>query len=289
MLCEYKYYLLLIPAIFLFVGLALVLFRRFRRERSLDTRLARAIDHNEIEPYYQPIVKSDGSLYGVEILARWPSTKQEPISPDLFIPVAEANGSLMQITHQLMSKASATLSAVAMFLPDEMHIGINIAPAHCSDATFVEDCCHFIHNFPANTIRLIAELTERQPLHINDSVRNTLRDLHDAGIEIALDDFGIGYSGLDYLRTLNVTMLKIDKSFTSAIDKDEGDTRLVESVLSIAHRFGLTVIAEGVETEYQARWLTSHGVTLHQGFLYSPPLSAKEFIKNWLPTTSCKI
>lgn len=166
-----------------------------------------------------------------------------------------------------------------MFLPDKMHIRINIAPAHCSDATLVEDCCRFIHNFPANTVRLIAEVIERQPLHINDSVRNTLRDLHDAGIEIALDDFGIGYSGLDYLRTLNVTMLKIDKSFSSSIDKDEGDTRLVESVLCIAHRFELTAIAEGVETEYQARWLTSHGVTLHQVFILTTAIRQRVYKK----------
>ncbi|HEM8838453.1 TPA: cyclic diguanylate phosphodiesterase [Klebsiella aerogenes] len=256
------------------------------RRLSFPAVLKRAIQRGEITPWFQPIVRQDGSLFGAEILARWQPARGNSIPPDIFIPVAEKYHLLPELTKSLLDQAGDALANIPIHIPGGLHLGLNMDADLCRNPDFVAACQAFIHRFLPGKIHLVAELTERNRLEVNEQTRQTLDALARLGIRIALDDFGTGYAGLEYIHTLNVELLKIDKSFTGMLKEEGGDTRLVDCVVDIARRFSMQIIAEGVETPFQAEWLASRGITLYQGWLYSRPLPAQEFIQRWVKPAS---
>jgi EAL domain-containing protein (putative c-di-GMP-specific phosphodiesterase class I) len=238
--------------------------------------LRRAMAQGEFEPFYQPVfLADDGSCLGVEVLIRWRHPDKGLIRPDLFIPLAEEAGLIVPITRQLMRRICVDLQQLA--LPDGFKVGVNLAPAHLHEATLVDDCRLFQQTFGARDIRLVLELTERGMVDNDPEVQTTMTALRTHGVQLAIDDFGTGHSSLAYLHKLNVDYLKIDQGFVRTIGSDSLGVTVLETIIELAHRLHLQMVAEGVETEEQRRYLQQNGVQFLQGFLFAKPMPFGEF------------
>ncbi|HIH9249535.1 TPA: EAL domain-containing protein [Enterobacter ludwigii] len=270
--------ILLILALSVAVG---ILIRRYRgKSSSFEDDLRKAIIHGEIVPYYQPIVNGDtGGLYGVEVLARWKHPKSGFIPPDVFIPIAERSGLIIPLTKNLMAKVVTELKPLLPKLPDGFYIGVNISARHINAPSFIADCRVFGKGFYGKEVKLVLEVTEREPLIDNPHLVENLTALHNAGFVIALDDFGTGYSGLSCLHALAIDYIKIDKSFVNRVSEAKDSTILLECVIDLAKKLSLHIVAEGVETKEQLDYLNRNQITLLQGYYFGKPVSYKEFIK----------
>lgn len=273
------------PILSLFVVLgglvgAFIWYLSFRLPTPYE-HLALAISRREIIPWYQPVIKSEtGEIQGVEVLARWHLRSGDYIPPDVFIPQAEKSGLIIPLTRLLMDRAAADLAPVIHRMSKPFHIAFNISAAHLQAGDLIAaDFCHFQTYFPSGSIQLVAEITEREPFEQTPQLEELLLNLHRQGVKIALDDFGTGYSNLRYLNTLPIDYLKIDRSFINRISDEEDSERLVDCVISMARKLGLGLVAEGVETEFQEKWLKAHGVEFLQGFYYSRPVPITHFIR----------
>lgn len=243
------------------------------RPVSPEQELARALDKDEFIPYLQPVM--DGvseQCTGCEVLMRWQHPQQGMISPDRFIPMAEASGLIIPMTSALMRQVRERFAPKAGELPVGFHFAFNICARHCQDLSLVEDCRAFLKAFEANPIKLVLELTERDLIEPNAMTDRLFAELHNLGVFIAIDDFGTGHSSLTYLQKFQVDFLKIDQSFVAMIGSDALSSHIVDNVIDLATRLGLMLVAEGVETRIQADYLKAHGVDFLQGYLFSRPL-----------------
>lgn len=231
----------------------------------------------EFEVFCQPLLNARSQqCVGVELLLRWNNPRQGWISPDVFIPLAEQQNLIAPLTRFVMTEAVRHLD---MFPPSrDFHIGLNVAASHFRDGEIIDDLRRYW--FPAHAIQpLTLELTERDALPEVD--HRIVRDLRRLGVALAIDDFGTGQSSLAYLETLNPNVLKIDKSFTAAIGTDAVNSTVTDIIISLAQRLGIDLVAEGVETQEQADYLSRHGVNVLQGFLFARPMPLKDFPR-WL-------
>lgn len=252
----------------------------FRLPSPYD-QLAVAVKRQEIMPWYQPVVCSrTGEIYGVEVLARWKHRSGIYIPPDVFIPQAEKSGLIIPLTRQLMARVADDLVPIIGRLRQPFHVAINISAAHIRTGQLtVDDFRRFLSAFPEGSIQLVAEITEREPFTQFTGLEEMLHSLRSHGVQIALDDFGTGYSSLGYLNTLPVDYIKIDRSFVRRLAEGEAADRLLDCVISMARTLGLGLVAEGVESRYQAEWLAAHQVAFLQGYYFSRPLPVSGFIR----------
>lgn len=239
-----------------------------------DVLLHRAIRAGEIRPWYQPVVDSrTGAPAGCEVLARWHTRRGEVIPPDSFIPLAERSGLIIPLTRSLLHQVARELGAHWQALPPEFHLAFNLSAAHAGDRSLLRTCRMLQAAVPGVT--LVAEITERERFEPSA----LLPVLRAAGVRVALDDFGTGYAGLSTLDLLPVDYIKLDRSFTARTDGPPEERLLMaEMVTELAHRMGLGIVAEGVETAAQRDWLNAHGVNLQQGYLYARPLPLAGFV-----------
>lgn len=240
---------------------------------SLEADLRDALLARELEVHYQPIVRAhDAHPSAYEALARWPRPSG-PISPGIFIPIAERTGLIRHLDRfvyesALRDVAAATVPSDAENRP---HVGINLSAASLSDP----DTPEFLravaedHRVPFDCITL--EVTETSAIENLRQVQAVLTALRTIGFRIALDDFGIGYSSLAHLRKLPIDVVKIDRQFVQGIGQEASDEMLVQSVIGYARTLSLRTVAEGVETEAQHRWLQAAGVDYEQGYLHGRP------------------
>lgn len=241
--------------------------------------LQHGIAKGEIIPFYQPVVNGlDGTLRGVEVLARWKHPRDGYISPDSFIPLAEKSGLIVPLTRSLMAQVVMQMNAISCKLPDGFHVGINFSAFHISSPTFVEECMNYKNSFEYKNLNLVVEITEREPLDINEPLVNALNKLHKNGFAIALDDFGTGYSGLSYLHDLHIDYIKIDHSFIRRINEHEKSNRLLDCVLDLARKFSISIVAEGVETQEQLDYLIRKNITFLQGYYFFKPVPFAELV-----------
>ena len=241
--------------------------------------LQQAITQRQIHPFYQPFFKGDtGKIAGFEVLARWKHPTYGYVSPDIFIPLAEQHHLIGPLTRLLMQQITADFQKAIHHFPDGLYICINISAQNCLDPHFEIDISDMMHNLEAKKRHIVVEVTERHPLHVTPQLNEWLAALRRANISVALDDFGAGYSNLAYICALQPEFLKIDKMFVSQIDNNT-DTRLVESVIDLAKKMRLKVIAEGVETQAQVDYLRAKDVDFMQGYYFCRPLPAEDFIK----------
>lgn len=246
---------------------------------SLTESLRKAIVRGEIVPYYQPIINcQNGKIYGVEVLARWEHKTHGPISPDTFINLAEKNGLIIKLTNSLMKQVSLDINNDKFKKRADFHVGINISAQHFKSENFVHDCKIFKSSINDENITIVLEITEREELIINNILKNKLTTLYNEGFLLALDDFGTGYSGLSYLNDIQVDYLKIDKSFVSKISNDSNSLVLLNSVIDLAQRLSIKVIAEGVENELQVSYLRKRDIMLMQGYYFSKPVPASKLL-----------
>lgn len=249
-----------------------------------------AIANGEIVPFYQPIVNGkEGTLRGVEVLARWKHPRTGYASPASFIPLAEKSGLIVPLTQSLMTQVAAHMNAIASKLPDGFHVGINYSASHIASPGFVEECLKYKQSFIKDDLNLVIEVTEREPLDVDERLVQTLNILHENGFAIALDDFGTGYSGLSYLHDLHIDYIKIDQSFVGRVNEHEDSTRILDSVLELARKLSISIVAEGVETQAQLNYLNRNNITFLQGYYFFKPVPFVELIKILLSKPKVKV
>lgn len=262
-------------------SIALLVWWLLGRPGSMEGDLKRALHAREFVPYLQPLVScGDGRLKGAEVLMRWQHPVSGLIRPDLFIPQAEESGMIVPMTRQLMQQVAEQLSAWQREMPDDFHIGINISAVHCRDRTLVRECRAFLDHFSPGRVVLVLELTERELLVANDQTLALFRELDDMGVRLAIDDFGTGHSSLRYLQEFRVDYLKIDRSFIGRIGTESLSEHIVDNVIDLGSRLGLSLVAEGVETLEQADYLRGKGVDYLQGYLFGMPMPLQQFCES---------
>lgn len=249
-----------------------------RRRLSLRGELAIAIRRREFVVAYQPLIElKTGICVGAEALVRWRRPDGTMVQPDLFIPVVEENGMISQITGQVVANVvrelGDTLAADA-----SLHVAINIAADDLVQGRILTLVQNAILGTGIRAEQIWLEATERGFMD-PDSTRAVIEKARENGHSIAIDDFGTGYSSLQYLQELPVDALKIDKSFISTLGTDSPTSPIASHIIGMAKSLDLTIVAEGIERQEQADYLVRHGVQFGQGWLYSPPLPAPEFIE----------
>ncbi|MBC3205236.1 EAL domain-containing protein [Pseudomonas sp. SWRI111] len=250
-----------------------------KRSTSPSHEMLRALEAGEFIPYFQPVVHGDSKAWsGAEVLMRWSHPKEGLVRPDLFIPFAEHSGLIVPMTRSLMQQTAALLGPHSATFATPFHIGINITASHCRDLDLVEDCREFLDAFVAGSVSLVLELTERELIEPTDITRQLFEQLHLLGVKIAIDDFGTGHSSLGYLRKFNVDFLKIDQSFVAMIGIDALSRHILDTIIELSAKLDLGIVAEGVETQAQADYLTAHHVNFLQGYLFGKPMPAADFI-----------
>jgi EAL domain-containing protein (putative c-di-GMP-specific phosphodiesterase class I) len=245
---------------------------------SLVDALRRALQNNEFTLYYQPQVNETGHVMGAEALLRWTPPNAEIISPLTFIAAAEESGLIIPIGDWVVEQCFRQLQRWQQ-RPETsgLKLSINISADQFHQADFVTKICDGIERFKINPNRITLELTESAVLERVDQVVQRMLELKDLGVSFSLDDFGTGYSSLSYLKLLPLDQVKIDSSFVRDISFDTDDAAIVRAILAMSGSLGLSVIAEGVETQVQREFLFEHGCLHYQGYLFGRPVPIEKF------------
>ena len=254
------------------------------RTLSLARDLSHALDANQLELYYQPLITfDDGALAGFEALLRWHHPKLGLISPMEFIPLAEKTGLIHRTGLWVIERALSDWLDLRQLWPngETGQISVNLSAPELSGEHIVEtiQSCLQRHGIAPRELRV--ELTETIVIRSLDVVSGTLARLRQEGIGIALDDFGTGYAGLDYLQTLPFSCIKIDKTFVQQLNTSERSFHIVRSALELARELGMSTVAEGIEEQGIADQLQAMGCTYAQGYLYGRPMP-KAQVAAWL-------
>jgi diguanylate cyclase (GGDEF)-like protein/PAS domain S-box-containing protein len=246
-----------------------------RHRLSLTTRLRRAIGSGELVLHHQPILTPDGRLYGLEALVRWEDPEAGLVPPGAFISIAEETGLIDGIGDWVVEAlcAQAAEWRAAGHTP---RLAFNLSPRQLRRSALAAEIAGRIAAHGLKPSQFCAELTESAVLSDERRQRSLLGELHEAGLRLAVDDFGIGHSSLARLRDLPVQTLKIDRSFLARVPGDDGSAAIVVAVLALARALGMDTVAEGVETPEQLAFLRAHGCPLVQGFLLGRPQPAEQ-------------
>lgn len=245
---------------------------------ALEAELRHALENNhELIPYYQAIVDSeDGHLVGFETLVRWNHPTRGPISPGIFLPMAEESGLILKLDRYMIERACAQLEQwyASGRIDHAVCLHINLSSAHFHDPALVGWLQGLMrkHHLPVGTLHL--EITESALIEVPDVAIEIMRELKDNGICLALDDFGTGYSALSYLHRYHFDVLKIDQAFVREIHCHEESSAIVRAILALAAALGLEVVAEGVETLDQVKALRQLGCPRLQGYYFARPAPA---------------
>lgn len=244
--------------------------RRVQHEVALRQQLQQALATNQFELFYQPLFNNELSIVGVEALIRWNHPDRGYISPAEYIPLSERTGQILPISEWVMHEAFARAAELAEIgVPS---ISINLSPLQFHRHNLVERLARLNGQYQLAPGQLCVEITENVFLTDPKDVIRQLREIRNMGIEVAIDDFGTGFSSLSYMRDMPVNKIKIDRTFVNGITSNNRDAAITRGTLSMARELGMSVVAEGVETEEQFRLLQQFGCTGYQGFWYSRAL-----------------
>ena len=249
---------------------------------DIEAALRHALSHHLLQLHFQPKVRlDDRRLVGVEALLRWHDAQRGWVPPDRFIPVAEESGLINALDAWVLAESCAQLArwrSQGIVVPG---LSVNVSPQrfHQDDVAAHARALLARHGLAASDLTL--EVTERLMLDDTSRPREQLQQLHEMGVGVSVDDFGTGYSSLSYLKRLPVTELMLDKSFVRDLEQDADDRALSSAVIGIGRSLGLTVVAEGVETDGQREILLSMGCDAAQGWLFGRPMAA-EALAGWI-------
>jgi diguanylate cyclase (GGDEF)-like protein len=246
----------------------------------LEQSLRRALEQGELEMYYQPQINVDtGQVIGAEGLIRWNHPERGVLSAGEFLPFAEENGLILQISDWMLDPLCRDLREWNTICAQPLRLSLNLSPQYLDRGDFSRKLREALerHQIPASQIEV--EITENLCIRNPQYATEQLSKLCQLGLSVAIDDFGTGYSSLAYLHRFPVHTIKIDQSFVREIQSEDGHYPVVLAIISIARGLGLNVIAEGVETPTQARYLEQAGCTTLQGFLYHQALPQHKFIE----------
>lgn len=244
--------------------------------------LRQAFNHDRLFMVYQPKLElATGKVVGFEALMRWKTETGEFISPLDFIPIAESSGMIVPLGEWALRMSLVKIGQLRQSFDRPFTVAVNVSMvqfAHPGFIDMIDSALAYTHAKPSY---LELEITESFAVHDLSLVQALIQQLHDRGIRISIDDFGTGFSSLSYLEKLNFHCLKIDKSFIDRISEDNTDTRIPETILQLSRSLDLEVVAEGVETEFQAQWLRNHGCDFGQGYLFARPIPRDE-VESWI-------
>ena len=252
-----------------------------RQRLVLESRLRQAIKKQQLRCYYQPQLDiKTGSIIGAELLLRWQDPELGFISPDLFIPLAESSGLIHLIGQQVLQQACIQGQAWLNEGLPPITLAVNVSVQQFGRGDLEQQVKMVLaeSGFPARLLEL--EVTESALMLDEEKVVLTMQQLRETGVRLAIDDFGTGYSSLSYLRNLPLDTLKIDRSFVSHLKEGQEnyDLAIIKAVTALAKQLGIALVAEGVEQTTQEKILTDIGCDQLQGYLYSKPIPAKEFL-----------
>lgn len=247
-----------------------------RSRKILEADVRQAASKDDFYLAYQPLVSECGnSLHGVEALIRWTHPTKGAISPAEFIPVAEEIGLINEIGDFVLRRACIDIGPL-----DPIKLAVNVSPIQFRREDFVERVETILRETGFDASRLELEITEGVFISNPDDTAETIRRLRKIGVRIALDDFGTGYSSMSYLRDFRLDRIKIDRSFVDQMGDSQESRDLVSKMIELGGALGLSVTAEGVETEEQAQMLKDSGCGELQGYLFSKPVTADILLKS---------
>ena len=245
---------------------------------SLENDLRSALERGEFSLNYQPIADcQSGKIVGMEALLRWKHPERGMISPALFIPLAEETGYIISIGEWVLRTACEQCRVWQNMGFPSLYVAVNLSSRQFHQKDLTASIHRVLQETGLNPIHLGLEITEGLIMQQAESSINTLRELVAMGIRISIDDFGTGYSSLSYLKRFPINVLKIDQSFVRDIPKDEDDAAIASTIITMAHSLGLKVVAEGVETLDQLKFMRQHRCDAMQGYYLSKPLALEQF------------
>ncbi|AMK77633.1 MULTISPECIES: EAL domain-containing protein [Methylomonas] len=240
--------------------------------------LRNALETNQFEVYYQPVVElGSGAIHKAEALIRWQHPTRGTVSPAEFVHIAEDIGLIAEIGDWVFKQAASQVKQWRKRYHPDFQISVNKSPVQFYDGHSRDTWLEHLQTLELPGQSIVAEITEGLLLDASNVVKDQLLAFRDAGIQVSLDDFGTGYSSLAYLKKFDIDYLKIDQSFVGNLSPNSSDKVLCEAIIVMAHKLGMKVIAEGIETEQQRELLLESGCDYGQGYLFSKPLSAMKF------------
>ncbi|RZS52117.1 putative bifunctional diguanylate cyclase/phosphodiesterase [Sphaerotilus mobilis] len=256
--------------------------RHIEHGLTLLSDLRRAAEADEFFLLFQPKLRlDDGRCDAAEVLVRWRHPQRGIVPPDRFIPFAEQTGAIKAITRWVLGHALLQLAQWHREGWAGLSLNVNVSTRDLMQPDFPAQVERALRHAGVAAGHLCLEVTESAIMDDPLLAMDCLQALNRLGVRLAIDDFGTGYSSLAYLKKLPVQELKIDRSFISSLDRDEADVTIVRSTIDMAHHMGLSVVAEGIETEAVSQRLRAFGCDQAQGYLYSRPLSSTDFV-DWL-------
>ena len=249
---------------------------RAQARRRLEVDLRRALATSEFELHYQPLVDlASGAITGFEALLRWPHATRGMTPPAEFIPIAEETGLIGQLGAFVLRKACAD----AVLWPDDVKIAVNLSPLQFRTGNLLQTVMDTLKETGLSPRRLEPEITETLLLERSEAVLATLHALRALGVRISMDDFGTGYSSLSYLRSFPFDKIKIDRSFVNGLKTQADSQAIVRAIVSLGSSLGITITAEGVETESDLACLKAEGCNEGQGFLFAKAQPQREVLR----------
>ncbi len=254
--------------------------QRYQLENTRLEHFQRAMQEREFKVYYQPKVDpSTGRILGCEALVRWQSPREGFLLPGSFLGLFEANGLITALDFYVLEEVCRKLQqGIAVHQP-VVPISVNFSQTHLMNEDFVMDILRIMdkYHIPAQYIEI--EITETAFFENMDQMVSILGQMHETGLHVGMDDFGSGFSSLNFLRTLPLDVIKIDRLFFGNFSDSRKSQLLLEDILSIARHLGLTTVAEGIETAEQVAFLQCHHCDMIQGYYFYKPLSSQDFDK----------
>lgn len=244
---------------------------------SLLSELKKAIDHNSLDFHLQCQFDTNDSPSGAEILCRWNSPLHGPVSPAVFIPLAEENGMAFELGNIAIDNAINFVNVLSEF-GYHIPIAVNISPLHLMHPDFIKVLTEKIAVSKLSPSSFELEITESSFLDDEERAGLIISELRTMGFKMAMDDFGTGYSSLSYIRKLDFDVIKIDRAFVTDLESDHKAQRLLQGIVSIFNELGVDTVAEGIETAEQMEMLQKMGVTTFQGYYLGRPMPLQEFI-----------
>jgi diguanylate cyclase (GGDEF)-like protein len=249
---------------------------------QLETDLRYAIDRKQFEVYYQPIIRlEDASLIGFEALVRWNHPQRGIVPPNEFIPIAESTGLIVPMTVQILHSSCSQVVAWHKMLNTDRppSVAVNLSGKHFGHPALVQQINTVIEETGIDPASLKLELTESAVMENAETAILMLKQIKETGVKVSIDDFGTGYSSLSYLHRFPIDLLKVDRSFVSAMESNTENGEIVRTVIALAKALNLEVVAEGIESIHQFHQLRILGCEYGQGYLFSRPLPAHEIQK----------
>ena len=252
--------------------------REVEEEMQINNEIRDALENGEFSLYFQPIYDSKTRrLYGAETLIRWIHPERGFISPDLFIPIAERSGLIVEIGHYVIKEALKHLSSWNSFSMPPITLSVNLSLKDLETPDFISRLTELLYRYDIGESQLKIEITEHASMANPELTQKRLSEIRQLGIEISLDDFGTGYSSFAYLAKFPIRTLKIDKGFVQDLQLNPQHHHIVHAIIKLAHSLRMDIVAEGVETAEDAKLLQEMGADYLQGYYFSKPVPKLEF------------